>query len=602
MKPHICVLGMVANSNINLGRQLLAECLIGENNERIKKLRLHKNVYYNSIPLYDKKDALQLIDLLLDKKYLELRGLQTNKFIKVLQLTEKGAKELENPTDLVKIGKKLDTLYSNIETVTEKDVELFMGFGTILEGLSDEQKKAVTNPSKSILCIAGAGSGKTKVLTKRAWFLSKYKDAKKILCITFTRKARQEMQERLDRMHNGHTIEVETFNSFCEKILRENSSEIYDKKYTVMGFKEKIELVTRILQDLNLQIDTVIDTYYTKRQLYSNDKRTLYLGFINDLFSLLDYQRNNYLSMEQFFGLFKSDYGEFAKKILIEIVKRKEEKGYRDFTDQLSHALRFFREKKAIPQYDHILIDEFQDINTLQFELIMLLKAENMFAVGDPRQAIYGWRESKIEFILDFEKLFPGSSILQLSTNYRSHKKIVELCNSSIKSMRLPNIIPSQELEGNIALIEHDDEEKEAFFIAQSILSLDEKRNGIFVLTRTNRQLEKISESLSRFNIKYVKRTVEDTKQSIQPGEDEITLSTIHAIKGLEAETVYVAGASAKFLPCHASEHPLLESIKEDYDKYEEERRLLYVAMSRAKSRLVINYYGKITPFLEGLF
>ncbi|MCM2326235.1 MAG: UvrD-helicase domain-containing protein, partial [Candidatus Woesearchaeota archaeon] len=595
MRPHTFILGLLWESDVNMGRQLLSECMVGEVNERTKKLRLNKLVNFGALPLYEKKDVLDLIDVLLNRKLLELRPLPSNKFIKVLGLTDKGREEYANPTDL-KTEKSFDGMY-NIEKISQEDRKVFESLGEVLHGLSDEQKKAVIFDRKEILCIAGAGSGKTRVLTRRAQFLTRYRNAQSILCITFTRKARHEMLERLD----DPNIEVETFNSFCEKILKSKASLIYDKEYTVIDYRTKIELVTRILQELNVPIDNAINMYYTKRQLYSKERRTLYLGLVNDLFSLMDYQKNTYLPDEKLFmELYKHDFGDLAVKIIKKINEYKKEKGLRDFTDQITHVIDFFKKNRDhIPKYDHMLVDEFQDVNSLQFELIGLISPKNLFAVGDPRQGIYGWRDSKIEFILDFQKIFPTSAVLELNENNRSGKKIVEKCNGCISSMKLPNLISNSVEEGKVTLLSHEDEDAESFFITQSILSQETDRKNIFVLTRTNKQLEKISETLKMNNIKFLKRTMEETHANLKPEDDQVTLSTIHAIKGLEAEVVYIAGANSKNLPCHASEHPLLESVKEEYDKYEEERRLLYVAMSRAKKQLIINYSGKITPFLE---
>lgn len=606
MKPHICVLGIVEESNIGMGRQLLASCLNGENSERIKKLNLHKLVYYDSLPLYDKKDVFELVDLLVYKGFLKFVPVKNNKFMKVLELTDTGKEELKNPNSDLKLSKSFDGFYSEIQKITKQDKETFETLGEILQGMSDEQKKAVICTNKNILCIAGAGSGKTKVLTKRAWFLSKYKSVEKILCITFTRKARNEMLERLNIMYPDNNIEIETFNSYCEGILRKHESKIYDKPYKVMDFRTQISLIRTILSELKINIDTALNLYYTKRQLYSKDKNTLFLGFIHDIFSLLDYQRNNNISSKEIQDLIYGHYdfqtSEMMHSIITKIKTYKIKMGMRDFTDQIVHVINFFKEHpEHIPKFQHILVDEYQDINSLQFELLELLNPDNLFVVGDPRQSIYGWRGSKIEFILDFEKLYTDTAVLQLSTNYRSKKMIVDVSNKVIKTMKLPDLKTSNGEEGKVVLIKHDNEDIENLFVVQSILALDIPRNEIFVLARTNKEIEKISEIMDKNKIRYIKRTIEQKKTNLTPEKDQVTLSTIHAIKGLEADTVYLIGVGAKNFPCKASEHPLLEAVKinDTYDKFEEERRLVYVAVSRAKNNLIINYTGKITSFID---
>ena len=190
--------------------------------------------------------------------------------------------------------------------------------------LNEEQKKAVICDNSKILCIAGAGSGKTKVLTKRAWYLATLKsvDPSKVLAITFTRKARHEMIERLEKLIPGNAFSIETFNSFCEKILKANEDEVYGKDTAVMDYSTKIRLVNRIFEELRLSTDSVLDGYYTDRQLFPNDKRTLFLGFVNDIFSVLDYQRNNGLDDEKFYSLISSYYSSTFGIGINEILKK----------------------------------------------------------------------------------------------------------------------------------------------------------------------------------------------------------------------------------------------------------------------------------------
>jgi superfamily I DNA/RNA helicase len=590
-----------------MGRQLLVSCLIGEEDERIVKLRLNRLVNYSTLPLYDKKDVFELLDLLQQKGYIELKPIDNKSYIKVLAITKKGEEELKNPKAEVKQKKSFDGYYSNIEKVSDDDRKIFSTLGNFLEGLSDEQKKAVICDSKKILCIAGAGSGKTKVLTNRVWYLSTLKgvDPSKILAITFTRKARHEMIERLAKLIPNNTITIETFNSFCEKILKENEDIIYGKETRVIDYGMKIKLVMKVLEELKLSVDSILNDYYTDKKLFSNEKKTLFFGFVNDIFSVLDYQQNNRIEDEKLYLLIRDYYSSALGTDIINTIKKikeiKEKNGLRDFTDQITHVNDYFKKTNDIPKYDHILIDEYQDINSLQFELISLLDCENVFAVGDPRQSIYGWRGSKVEYILDFEQSYPGAKILGLSTNYRSSKKIVDVCNSIISPMKLPELISSSISLDGVALVKHEDEDAESIFVAQSILSLDIPRNNIFVLARTNKQVEKLSEHLSSANIKYLKRTIEEMNANKIPSDEEVTLSTIHAIKGLEADCVYIIGANAKNHPCKAQEHPLIEAIKtnDSYDKFAEELRLMYVALSRAKNKLIINYSGSLSSYFD---
>ncbi|HZX44521.1 MAG TPA: 3'-5' exonuclease, partial [Candidatus Nanoarchaeia archaeon] len=254
----------------------------------------------------------------------------------------------------------------------------------------------------------------------------------------------------------------------------------------------------------------------------------------------------------------------------------------------------------CIPKYEHVLIDEYQDVNDMQIKLIEQLNPKNIFAVGDPRQSIFGWRGANIEHIKRFKEKHPESKILGLRINYRSKQSIIDVLNSVSSPMRMPEITccdKNAASDKDVILLEHDNEEAEHMFVVQSILNLS-MRKDVFVLARTNKQIEKIAEKLKAAGIDFVKRTIEENGGEAK--ETQITLSTVHAIKGLEAEIVYLISANSFSFPCRASEHPILDILKtQSYDKYEEELRLLYVALSRAKSKLIISYYSSLSPFID---
>jgi superfamily I DNA/RNA helicase len=233
-------------------------------------------------------------------------------------------------------------------------------------------------------------------------------------------------------------------------------------------------------------------------------------------------------------------------------------------------------------------------------ELLDSLSPINQFAVGDPRQSIYGWRGSRVDHILNFPVKYKAS-VLSLTTNYRSNSQIVHLINSVIKPMRMPDLVGGNSEADSVVLVTHETEENERRFVVQSILSLATSRREVFILARTNRQIDEMEKLLQESNMKYLKRTDEQSKEGIDPEHDQITISTVHAIKGLEAEVVYLIGANSLNFPIQAQDHPILEAVKADdsYDKYDEELRVFYVALSRAKKKLIINYTGVVTPFLK---
>ncbi|MFC1751204.1 3'-5' exonuclease, partial [Pseudomonadota bacterium] len=200
---------------------------------------------------------------------------------------------------------------------------------------------------------------------------------------------------------------------------------------------------------------------------------------------------------------------------------------------------------------------------------------------------------SDIKYILSFEEKYSGSEVISLTKNYRSTKPIVDLVNKSISSMKLPDLEAFNKGEKDIKLVKFANEDSEFEFVVQGILNSDLPRKEIFVLARTNKQLNELSRKLKQREIDHIIRS-EEQRRNVIAEEDQITLATVHAIKGMEAEVVFLIGASGVNFPCKGSEHPVIEMVKVDeYDKEEEERRLFYVAMSRAKKSLYISYNGK---------
>ena len=598
---HVKVLSLLEEMPFSAGKKFLAEILKGEQTQRIKKLKLNRLQNFSALELYEYKDIYELIEKMKIKGLIRVNQCRTSRFLPVIECTKKGVNVLEN-------GEEEKELYADYEIseVTERDKKLFSYFGELLEGFNDEQKKSIIEPARKILCIAGAGSGKTTVLTKRIEFLAKCRsiDTSKILAITFTRKARQEMIQRISSKIPGHSVSVETFNSFSEKILKRYGNNIYDKEFRVMGFNDKIKIYKEALEKNGYGIREALKAYYPAKKLNSNDEKKLFFDMIFQISSLIENCKNNNTLTELREKARNLDSAKdknraiFIISLTEKIEELKKKQGLRDYTDQLRDALKLFEKNPSlIPEYEHILVDEYQDVNELQVRLIELLSPKNLFAVGDPRQSIYGWRGSRIEYIMSFN--YNDSKILQLRKNYRSDSKIVESSNKLIRTMGLPDIKPTKENVNKIALLKHNDEKEQAFFVAKSILSLEIKRKEIFILARTNKQLDTMAEALERENINYLKKT-EEINQETEAGEGQVTLSTVHAIKGLEAEVVYLIGVNSNMYPCLVSEDNVIETLKAaDYDKYAEEQRLMYVAMTRAKKRLVINYFNSLSPFIN---
>jgi superfamily I DNA/RNA helicase len=310
----------------------------------------------------------------------------------------------------------------------------------------------------------------------------------------------------------------------------------------------------------------------------------------------LDYLKSKGKELEEISNSDSSDVesAELLYKICKHVDEQMKEQGFRDYADQLMDTIKFFKENNnMIPKFDHVLVDEYQDVNSVQIELLELLNPANLFCVGDPRQSIFGWRGSDIKYILNFNERYKDAETITLTKNYRSTKYIVDTMNKAIRKLALPDLEGAMQGEKDIRLINFDSESTEYEFVVQRILHSELPREEIFVLARTNRQLKEISEILNHKDIKHILKN-DEINRSVDAKKGEITVATIHAIKGLEAKMVFVVGCNSLNFPCKASDHPATEIIKvEEYDKEEEERRLFYVAISRAMNSLYLTYTGK---------
>ena len=614
--PCQTVLKLINELDFPVGRKMLSSILKGESDQNIKKFRFNFCENFGALDMYDSIDIYELFDSMMSDGFIEIQKTRSSKYYPIVCLTDSGKQELKNPTTNKENSRNFiqkKELFK-ITEISEKDREIFSAIGSFLDSFNEEQKKAIIENKKRILCVAGAGSGKTTVLTKKIEFLTRIKhiNPEKILAITFTRKARQEMISRLQNID----VEVETFNSFCEKLLRKNEILLYSRKYEVMDFKWKIRVFREALHSKNYTPEDAIRKYYQDKTK-GKDQKTLFFGLMNDIFSLMDHYKNNMRDISLFKEAIVSKCNTkdapvalFVYNVIEEINRLKNHYGLRDYTDQIVHCIDLFeKHQEKIPEYEYILVDEYQDVNDLQVKLIDIMNPENLFVVGDPRQSIYGWRGSKIRNILNFPEKYSTSeddcSVVQLIKNYRSTKSIIEIANDIIKQLGFPEIKPGENSDNNddVAIIKHSDENSENVFVAQSILSQQIPLNEIFVLARTNKQVESISEVFANYGIKYIAKTGEDTSDNLNgesTKEDHVTISTVHAIKGMEADIVYIIGTNTKMYPCMVSEHPVqdLAKIDYEYDKYDEELRLLYVAITRARKKVFINYSGRLSKFI----
>jgi len=585
-----------------VGRNLLTDFLVGDySNKSISKNRLDELDNFDSLN-WEKSKVFGEIDRLVSNGMIEMVQSDYNRFVKVLSLTIKGRNEITHPTlEAKKLGNRVHFGESKI---SEGDREEFKEFGSFLEMYNDEQKKAIVSGAKNLLCVAGAGTGKTTVLTKRIEFLVKYKgvDASKVLAITFTRKARLEMEKRLGEL-GVRGVRVHTFNSFCEGILQRNGAEIYGRQVRVQSYGDKILAMNMAVATLGLDMEQIIDEYFSAGQKKFRTANQLFNAFMNDCFAVMDYfkvsGKHDY-DFSKDVDVNEKVNAERIYRITKYLREHMETQGLRDYSDQIIDCVRFFKSNsEGIPEFEHVLVDEYQDVNALQIELIGLLNAPNLFAVGDPRQSIFGWRGSDVSYILNFEEDFGDAEVVHLRKNYRSFAGVVDFMNHAIKEMKLPDLEGHLEGDANIKIEDFANEDAERAFVLREIEDYDGELSDIFVLARTNKILMELSLVLK--NKEVVHNVMADEPAGKVNGAMKgVTLATIHAIKGLEAKKVFVIGANEQNFPCKATDHPAVEMVKmDDYDREEEERRLFYVAVSRAREELIVTHTKKPTYYIS---
>ena len=381
-------------------------------------------------------------------------------------------------------------------------------FDKILEGLNEEQRLAVSSVEGPLLIVAGAGSGKTRVLTSRiAYILEKGCTPDRILSLTFTKKAASEMKERIALMvgqKNARKLVMGTFHSVFIRFLREYAECIgYKKDFTIYDTSDSTSLIKSCLKEMNLD-----DKTYKPKRVLSRISMAK-----NNLYSANDYLLNE-----------KAIQNDIRNKIprLAELYLNYSNKckaaGVMDFDDILLNMNILLKSNPAILEeiagrFDYIMVDEYQDTNRSQYIILRYLSKfhKNICVVGDDSQSIYAFRGAKIENILNFKKDYSNSKTYKLEMNYRSTQNIVLAANSIIEknSSRIPkNCLSSGEAGEKLKLINAYTEQEEAQLIAANIQSTALSKNGDYkdfaILYRTNAQARAIEDALRRKNIPYV--------------------------------------------------------------------------------------------------
>ena len=372
-----------------------------------------------------------------------------------------------------------------------------------LDYLNDRQKEAVLYGDGPLLILAGAGSGKTSVLTKRVAYLIKERNVSpsNIVAITFTNKAAKEMKERIIKEvgKEGYDIQISTFHSFGLRIIKENYEKLgYEKNFTIIDSDDSLTVVKKILKEMGID-STRFNPKFIKNQISSC--------------------KNEMVTPEKYKNL-KNLVNDELSDITYKVYKRYQDTLLRnnslDFDDLLIKPIELFNKYKEVLEnyqelFKYVFIDEYQDTNEAQYILSKMISAKykNICVVGDDAQSIYSWRGANFKNILNFEKDYKNAKVILLEQNYRSTKTILNAANSVIKNNKNKkdkNLWTDNGVGEKIKYVRTNDEKDEASYVTREIRNL--VNNGvslddIAVLYRTNSQSRTIEEGFLNSNIPY---------------------------------------------------------------------------------------------------
>ncbi|WP_181347906.1 DNA helicase PcrA [Thalassobacillus sp. CUG 92003] len=371
----------------------------------------------------------------------------------------------------------------------------------LLKGLNNEQREAVIHTDGPLLIMAGAGSGKTRVLTHRIAYLLNEKDVspRSVLAITFTNKAAREMKERVESLvgPEAEQIWMSTFHSMCVRILRRDIDRIgYDRNFSILDSGDQLSVIKQVLKDLNLD---------PKKW----DPRAM-LGAISGA-------KNELQSPDDYANLAGNFHEEQVAQVYKAYHRKLQKNQSLDFDDLIMQTLNLFDRLPEVLEYyqrrfQYIHVDEYQDTNHAQYQLVKQLaeRFKNLCVVGDSDQSIYGWRGADIQNILNFESDYPNANVIMLEQNYRSTELILNTANQVIRnnSGRKPKKLWTANQGGEkICYHQAATEREEALFVTDQIESLvrqgAQKHKDIAVLYRTNAQSRTIEETFVKAGIPY---------------------------------------------------------------------------------------------------
>jgi DNA helicase II / ATP-dependent DNA helicase PcrA len=371
----------------------------------------------------------------------------------------------------------------------------------LLSGLNGPQREAAEHTGSPLLVLAGAGSGKTRVLTHRIAYLLATGEARpgEILAITFTNKAAAEMRERVGQLvgRSVRAMWVTTFHSACARMLRVDAERLgYSKGFTIYDQADSLRMLKRCLSELGVD-----PKRFPPRAVHSK----------------ISGAKNQLIDASAYAEMQGSVFEEVVAEAFPLYEKRMLEANAMDFDDLLVrtvNALELFKEvrERWRRTFRHVLVDEYQDTNHAQYRLLQLLASEhgNLMVVGDEDQSIYGFRHADIRNILDFERDFPQADMVKLEQNYRSTEVVLNAANAVVERNRerRPKELWTEEKGGELVqLSELGDEHEEARWVAAEIERLGEEhglaRSDVAVFYRTNAMSRVLEDTLNRFDVPY---------------------------------------------------------------------------------------------------
>ena len=367
----------------------------------------------------------------------------------------------------------------------------------LLSDLDPMQQEAVKQTAGPVLILAGAGSGKTRVLTyKVAYLISKGVKPSSIIAVTFTNKAANEMKERIIRLVGSlqtYLPYVGTFHAFCAKVLRVEGKYIgIPSGYLIYDGDDSLTLVKRIMKDVDIS---------TKNFRSSS------------ILSAISSAKNEMIDSPAYFDVARVPFGETAARVYVLYQKELKKIGACDFDDLLTKTVELFEKvpqvlEKYADRYKYVLVDEYQDVNTVQYVLTKQLASKwgNLTVVGDASQAIYSFRGANFRNILNFENDFGDAKVFNLEQNYRSTKNILLAANAVIaKNTSHPvlNLWTKKHTGERISIYNAQNEIDEANFIVERIVSSGLPLSSFAILYRTNAQSRNIEEAFLHGNIPY---------------------------------------------------------------------------------------------------